>query len=201
MLIALPERFWWIFDIKDTSSKPRFCSNPTASAHSPHQRVLYWRHYALFASNTSIEFNALVLHNLLDNRTIATLPCNKPDTDMKHVSISPDGVYIRAVSAYATVKIWHLRTGKELLSFQDTYPARPPSLLSASFSPDGSHVALPHTHGPLRICRVRDGECVASFVHRGTWVTKLAFTPDGKTICYGMEDGTVYVRSLSHLIS
>ena len=79
--------------------------------------------------------------------------------------------------------------------------ARPPSILSASFSPDGSYVALPYTHGPLRICQVSDGECIASFVHRGTWVTKVTFTPDGKTICYGMEDGTVYIRPLCHLIS
>ncbi|KAI0698678.1 quinon protein alcohol dehydrogenase-like superfamily, partial [Earliella scabrosa] len=113
------------------------------------------------------------------------------------VSISPDGAHLRTVSAYATVKIWELRTGKELLSVQDAYPARPPSILCASFSPDGSHVALPYTHGPLRICRVKDGECIASFVHRGTWVTKLAFTPDGRTICYGMEDGTVCIRPLA----
>ena len=69
-------------------------------------------------------------------------------------------------------------------------------ILSATFSPDGAHLAVGVDQAILLI-RVADGRQVLSFKGHTAWVTALCFSPDGQTLASGSHDQTVRLWEVS----
>ncbi|KAI1791026.1 WD40-repeat-containing domain protein [Ganoderma leucocontextum] len=131
------------------------------------------------------------------------------------VAYSPDGKLVlssselknvgRDIDHTGGVKIWDASTGallaclvRNLVSFQvgRFYPA--------CFSPCGRYVAsASEEDGEVCLWRTSDWSCVAKVSGgiRRARVTEVAISPDGRVLCCGAEDGTVFFRRMCNLVS
>ena len=73
-------------------------------------------------------------------------------------------------------------------------------LFDAAFSPDGQHIATASEDGTVRVWRVRDGACIATFSEHDDCVSHVAFSADGEVLASGARDGTVCIRRLRHWV-
>lgn len=88
-----------------------------------------------------------------------------------------------------TVKIWRVRDGKLLRTFQfKTVPFPSPKPLSVAFSPDGQLLAVGFSDGKVQLLRVADGKMVRALRLKGSgnYIWRLAFSPDGQWLLGGL---------------
>ena len=123
----------------------------------------------------------------------------KSETFLEGMTFSNDNRYIAAAYwSTSAVEVWHVETGKPFARLTaDTERAgiyRP-----ISFSPDTRLIASTcrtNADGDAESIIVWDmqsGEQIASLSAHTYWVTTLCFSPCGKFLASGGEDGTVYV--------
>ena len=126
----------------------------------------------------------------------------KLETFVDRVTFSHDNRYIAvAYCAYSRspiVEVWHAETGKPFAKFTaDTERAgiyRP-----ISFSPNTRLIvstcssATTDRAESITVWSIESGEQIACLSAHTYWVTSLCFSPCGKFLASGGEDGTVYV--------
>ena len=191
-------------------------SSPLLPALSADAQSFTWhisRNYSIRARRDSADSLILYVHDMSLHKDLAQLHTN--NRFPVAVSVSPDGNRLLVAFENAWVEGWAISTGQMLFSHRDTYTIYVPNAwfpsqghIGAVFSPDAAYVALKYTKDvnfggptwPVRLCRVSDGMCVGVFTEHQSYVTALAFTPDGKTICYCTADGSVYFRPIGHLM-
>lgn len=108
---------------------------------------------------------------------------------VRHVTFSPDGNRLVSNAIRDRQRVWDVRTGKELSSFdQERFPGGP-----VAFSPDGRLVALqtpaPTPDQPGRQSATelwhRDPFRLAVRLEGLSWASTLAFRSDGKLLAIG----------------
>jgi WD40 repeat protein len=101
-----------------------------------------------------------------------------------YLAFSPDGTTL-AVEAPGEVQLWSMAEGKLLRTLHVAADAGP-----FAFSPDAALLAL--SSGDLiQLWNVSDDELLATLVGHTGWVGSVTFSPDGRFLVTGSEDGTV----------
>ena len=112
---------------------------------------------------------------------------------------NPDGRTFAGIGGDSTIRLWDAVTGEHL----KTITGHTRSISSISFNADGSKLATGSGHYDgtsgdkiIRIWNVHSGCLQNTFkVPIGRWVRQLidyvSYSPDGKTLATGSEDGTI----------
>ncbi|MDJ0975298.1 MAG: caspase family protein [Planctomycetota bacterium] len=106
--------------------------------------------------------------------------------NVEAVALSPDGKQVLTGSIDTTVRLWSVETQKELWR----YDGFGNHVTSVAFSPtDPSRVAAATQGGEARILDRLSGKPVQDVEGRESPVWSLAFSPDGKHLLTGTQDG------------
>ena len=98
---------------------------------------------------------------------------------VKSISFSPDGRMLASGSHDSTVRLWNVRTGREVQSLWSDV------VNSISFSPDGRMLASGHYDSTVRLWDIRTGREVRKFIGHTDWFITVSFSPDGRTLASG----------------
>ena len=101
---------------------------------------------------------------------------------IQSVAFSTDGKYI--ASAAGKIKLWDIKTGKELSTFYD----KKNCIESVLFHPDGKHMVFAGCSGNLLVYNILTGEEVRVVKVSNTTIRSLVLSPDGNTIYAGGYD-------------
>ncbi len=110
-----------------------------------------------------------------------------PYDDMVDVAFAPDGRRLAGISGLATLYLWDVATGEELLRFQ----AHTGLASAVAFSPDGTMLATAGGDG-ASVWSVPSGELLASMSDAGR-IADVVFRPDGEMIATAGDDGVTRV--------
>ncbi|MBZ0309777.1 MAG: WD40 repeat domain-containing protein, partial [Anaerolineae bacterium] len=95
------------------------------------------------------------------------------------IAFSPDGRLVLTGSSDGTVRLWDVRTEKELSVFADNMGA----VKSAEFSPDGGYILTLGSNTPqVRLWNIETGIDTGLFANHTESVYAIAFSPDGQHI-------------------
>jgi WD40 repeat protein len=103
---------------------------------------------------------------------------------------SPDSEKVMTNAFDGTVRIWSVKTGKELMVlFHSTWASE------VAWSPDGRRIVTGASDRRIRIFDSQDGFELARFSEAKGTILDVSFTPDGKTLVSSSGDGTVTFRT------
>jgi len=130
------------------------------------------------------------------------------------IAYSPNGVLLATTGM--TVKLWHAKTGEEMLKLdynlkildtQVQLAGRDPEKMigimrdfqknmmnmaeNVAFSPDGKTLAVARSDGPINLWDIETQTLKKSFSGHKRRVESIAFAPDGKTLASGSTDGSI----------
>jgi M6 family metalloprotease-like protein len=105
------------------------------------------------------------------------------------VAVSPSGRLALSGGADGTLRLWNLRTGKELKRLKG-HTGR---VSTVAFHPDGRHGLSGGEDSQLLLWSLPNGKKVRSFKGHSEAVCAAAFSPNGKTMVSGSRDRTIRV--------
>jgi RNA polymerase sigma factor (sigma-70 family) len=112
------------------------------------------------------------------------------------LAFSPDGRTLATIDEHH-VQLWETASGKERVQFPDQPPGA-----EMIFSADGRILVLTDDHGALRLCLAATGKELRRLQgHRGSRVTCLAISTDGKTLASGSWDTSALVWDISLVLA
>ncbi|MCA2505209.1 MAG: hypothetical protein IM550_19195 [Microcystis sp. M54BS1] len=103
------------------------------------------------------------------------------------VSFSRDGRTLASGSRDNTIKLWNIRTGKEIRTLQG-HNSR---VSSVSFSRDGKTLASGSDDKTIKLWNVETGQEIRTFKGHNGSVFSVSFSPDGKTLATSSGDNTI----------
>jgi tricorn protease-like protein len=108
------------------------------------------------------------------------------------LAFSPDGRYVLAGSADATMRLWDVQTGEGIREFE----GHTQSVTSVAFSPDSRYALSGSNDNTVRLWDVQTGEELRRFEGHTNNVTSVAFSPDGHYALSGGFDGSLILWNL-----
>jgi WD40 repeat protein len=138
-------------------------------------RLSVFRAYAISPDGEMVAaaYNPIELWSVTGNQKLKSLTGHTGDVTA--VAFSPDGTALASGSADATLRVWDIASGTELVSLSVGAPV---PYGSVAISPHGSLVAVLSTVG-LQLWSMLDHQSVGT-IAVDPLATNFAFTPDGK---------------------
>ncbi|MDR0747475.1 MAG: caspase family protein [Helicobacteraceae bacterium] len=103
------------------------------------------------------------------------------------VAFSFDGRYALSGSRDETVRLWDIKTGKEIRQFT----GHSEWVHSVAFSSDGKYALSGSADETVRLWDIKTGKEIHQFTGHNSWVNSVAFSFDGKYALSGSGDETV----------
>jgi WD40 repeat protein len=103
------------------------------------------------------------------------------------VAISADGRYALSGSKDRTLKLWDIRSGREVRTFR----GHTGTVRSVAISADGRYALSGSKDRTLKLWDIRSGREVRTFEGHTDTVSSITFSPDGRYALSGSYDGTV----------
>ena len=120
----------------------------------------------------------------LSNGSVRVLPGH---TKASVATSTPDGNHVVSASEDRTARLWDLATGSSRVVYSGA-----PQLFAVAVDPDGKLIALGGGLPPIVIQPLDGGPRLVLRGHRGI-VNDVMFSPDGKHLASGSDDGTVRI--------
>jgi WD40 repeat protein len=109
------------------------------------------------------------------------------------LAVDPTGQWLASVGVDGTVRMWEVKSGRQVRLLQD----RGDLLLAVAFSPDGSELAAAGYDRSVRRWRVNDGTPLPPLVGHQDTVRTLDYSPDGRSLVSGADDHQLILWNLS----
>lgn len=105
------------------------------------------------------------------------------------IAVSRDGKTLAIATAKGDVRLWDIAKAKEQSTFHVGHSTNE-AINAMAFSPDDKTLAIAGLKGRMEIWDVATGKRVVNCVGHGISVARIQFSPDGKTLYSGGNDGT-----------
>ncbi len=109
---------------------------------------------------------------------------------IKAIAMSPDGKYLATGSRDRTAKLWDIKTGMEIRTFN----GHELTVNSVQFSPNGKYLATSSPDKTIRVWNIMNGKQIFVSDPERDFMTDIAFSADSKYIIGGgySDSATVY---------
>jgi WD40 repeat protein len=141
----------------------------------------------LFSNISDSEFCVTKLSRSAASRRIKT-----PGISPSRFACSPDGELVIAALDAGGIGAWQMKSGKQIWDA----PFRGAATIGPVLSQDGTLVAVA-ARDRTRIMHCRNGAIVADLMGLDVPFSALAFSPDGRQLAAGTEDGSVLLWNLA----
>jgi WD40 repeat protein len=180
--------------MRDASSLEEFDPPRRLEGHVGQVFTLAWSpDSALLASGASNE-NTIRIWDTRAGKQVRQLDGH---TDwIRAVVFSPDGKLLASGSIDTTIKIWDVASG----NLVSTLKGHRGFISTLAFTPDGKALASSSSDGRVLMWDAASGAQSSGFSFTAAtdqatgaplWATGLSFTPDGKLLAVGQEDGSI----------
>jgi WD40 repeat protein len=105
------------------------------------------------------------------------------------LAFSPDGKRLATDGDDNELKVWDVKTGKELLVLK----GHTGYVTAVAFSPDGRRLASTSEDKTVKVWDAQTVQELLTLEGHGRWASGVAFSPDGHRLAAGAADGTVKV--------
>jgi len=143
---------------------------------------------AAYSASPSAEARNAVISALEAARRLGVEEFLRGDADVRSVAFSPDGYTVAAGSAEGTVRLWDVRTRKEVGALRAASP-----IVSVVFARDGHTLAVGSGDGVVQLWDVRARRTVGPPFHAGAAIEAAAFSLDGHTVAASGAAGRVWL--------
>jgi serine/threonine protein kinase len=108
------------------------------------------------------------------------------------VSFKNPGDLVVSASADKTIKVWNLKTGKEIRTFKGHVA----DVNAVAISPDGQMLVSASDDRTIKLWNLNTGKEIRTFKGHVADVNAVAFSPEGNNIATGSDDKTVKIWNL-----
>ncbi|QEG22206.1 protein kinase domain-containing protein [Mariniblastus fucicola] len=115
------------------------------------------------------------------------LTCAGHTARVYKVAFSPDGKTFASASQDRTIKLWDVKTGREI----STLKGHSGSVGSIAFSPSGKQLASASSDKSVRLWDVETGQETGRLEGHAELVASVVFSPDGESLATASDDKTV----------
>ena len=173
--------------VSNITQIPSFISAPTTLAiiHRLRNKPLWWGLILLFALGAGLWINSI--------NDIKTQTLTGHGNEVNSVAFNPDGKTFATGSDDMNVRIWNLKTAKEIRILN----GHKKWVYSVAISPDGQTIVSGSQDNTIKVWKLSTGEEIRTLIGHKSYVNDVAISPDGKTIVSASYDKTIKIWNLA----